>query len=245
MKAVKVIVLLALLCGMSYFVYMKTTVLKGSGNVVTVTRDMGDFNGVHLEGAARMTITQSDTPLVQLEAEDNVLPEITTVVEGGVLRISTGKGMMSVSPSEPINITLALPEIRHLECSGDASVNVSAVKADRLDIAGNGSWEFKVGSLEVDALTVNLKGGGTCELLGKAATQNVEISGRGKYDAPRLQSRDASISVGGGARAAVWVKDTLNVKITGSGKVEYYGKPKVTEDIEDSRLGIVRSLGTH
>lgn len=244
MKAIKVLVLLAAFGGLSYFLYMKVAVLKGSGNVVMVTRDVGDFSGIRLEGAARMSVVQGETPSVQLEAEDNILPQITTEVQGGVLKVSTGEGVMSVSPSKPIGVTITAMEISSIGCSGAGSVAASGIKGAQIEISGSGAWEFKVDSLEVEGLTVELKGSGTCEVSGKTAVQNVVVSGSGKYHAPRLESRDADITVAGGARATVWAKDALNVKVTGSGKVEYYGKPEVTQEVE-GRLAIVKAMGEH
>jgi hypothetical protein len=69
------------------------------------------------------------------------------------------------------------------------------------------------------------------ELSGRAATQNVTISGAGDYRAADLASEDASVTVSGAGRVVVRVEKTLAVGLSGAASVEYLGNPRVTQQI--------------
>ena len=51
------------------------------------------------------------------------------------------------------------------------------------------------------------------------------------YTGKDLQSADTKVVVSGFGSATVSASDTLDVRITGSGNVDYYGKPEVTQTI--------------
>src|SRR5512134_3419247 len=50
----------------------------GSGNVITQTREVGDFDKVSFSSFGELTIQQGESESLSIEAEDNVLAEIET-----------------------------------------------------------------------------------------------------------------------------------------------------------------------
>jgi hypothetical protein len=63
----------------------------------------------------------------------------------------------------------------------------------------------------------------------------------GSYNAPDLESQEATVRIGGAGGATVWVRDTLDVTISGAGNVDYFGSPAVTQDITGA--GSITSRG--
>ncbi|GAB4464532.1 MAG: hypothetical protein OHK0029_34550 [Armatimonadaceae bacterium] len=61
--------------------------LRGSGKVVTDTRSVGDFSAVDASGVGSVLIAQGDRDSLTIEADDNVLPYISTEVKNGVLHL--------------------------------------------------------------------------------------------------------------------------------------------------------------
>ena len=58
-----------------------------SGRVATESRDARGFSGVAVSIPGKVVVRQGESPSVTIEADDNLLPEIETVVEDGALRI--------------------------------------------------------------------------------------------------------------------------------------------------------------
>ena len=67
-------------------------VVRGSGDVVEVPRDMTGFSGVSLRGSGRLVVDQGETESVLIQAEDNIIPYLETRVEGSSLVIGTKTG---------------------------------------------------------------------------------------------------------------------------------------------------------
>src|SRR5438874_6398754 len=55
--------------------------VKGSGNIVSEVRDISGFDAVELKSIGMVTIEQGDREGVEITADDNLLPEITTEVK--------------------------------------------------------------------------------------------------------------------------------------------------------------------
>ena len=66
--------------------------VNGSGHVETETRQVSGFTGIDLAGSGEVTIEQGDAESLTIEADDNVLPELTSEVSDSVLTLGTKPG---------------------------------------------------------------------------------------------------------------------------------------------------------
>lgn len=221
------------------------SITQGSGKVVTETRQISGFDQVALSGIGSLTITQGDKESLQIEAEDNILPRIETIVQNRTLQIryQNNDWQNNVVPTKPIKFSLSVKNINGMELSGAGSITSSNIKTDNLIISSSGAGSVKIGMLTAQSLTANLSGLGGCELAGKVNSQNVVISGTGSYNAPDMESQNTTIIISGAGSSTVWSASSLNVTISGAGSVRYYGSPTVTKTI--SGIGSIKSLGSH
>ncbi len=191
--------------------------IVGSGILASETRAVSGFNGVVLSGAGHLSIEQTGFESLEITTDDNVLPLLTSDVLGGRLELGVQPGY-SVSPTQ-VDYRLTVAELNEIVVSGAADI----------DAAG----------LDTGFLEVVISGAAAADLSGRADLQNVAISGAASYHAAHLRSSDVRISVSGSAHAVVRASDRLEVSISGSGTVEYYGNPEV----HASGNGTVRRLG--
>ena len=218
---------------------------QGSGKVVTETRQVSGFDRVALSGIGNLTITQGEKESLKIEAEDNILPRIETLVQNHtlIIRYQNNDWQKNVVPSKPINFYLTAKNIIGLELSGAGSINSAKIDTDNLTISSSGAGSVKIDSLTAKSLTANLSGIGGCQIAGKVNNQNLVISGTGSYNTPDLESQNASIVISGAGSSTVWSTIALTVIISGAGSVRYYGDPVVTKTI--SGIGSIISLGSH
>jgi hypothetical protein len=214
----------------------------GSGNVITQTREVANFDAVEVDFPARVFISQGQTESVKVEAEDNFLPDLKTEVRNGTLDIdykpASGK---RVNPTEPVVITIVVRDLTEVNFNSAGDLTIEEVQADNLDISMSGAGNLKLIEIVADNLTVNLSGAGNLTASGSVATLDVDISGFGNFDGGDLKSSDARITLSGAGNATVWAIESLDAEISGAGSVSYYGDAKVTRQI--SGLGGVKSLG--
>lgn len=237
---VALLVLLSLACSTAVNNGLKG--VKGSGNVVTETRQVSDFDRVVLSGVGELEITQGDVETLEIEAEDNILKLITTEVSGKELRIGIKENAINFQPTQPIRYRLTVKSLVGVSSSGAGSVKMGTMTADDLDIEISGAGSVKIEALQADKFSVLLSGAGSCSVAGgEVKHMKIEVSGAGSLTATELKVAGADVEISGLGSARLWVTETLDVQISGTGSVEYYGQPAVTESVMG--LGSVKRLG--
>ncbi|MBD0358037.1 MAG: DUF2807 domain-containing protein [Rubrobacter sp.] len=191
--------------------------MSETNNVMSEARDVSGFNEVELKGVGNLSLEQTGSESLTVEAEEDVLPKIRTEVENKRLIISPERNT-SINTTKPINYKLTVKDLNTLEVSGSGNVEAKDVNTDEL--------------------AVTIGGAGDVEIRGSADSQEVEISGSGEYKAGDLESKEATIDVRGSGLATVNVSDELEAEVSGSGSVEYIGDPMVQQEV--SGAGEVR-----
>ena len=185
--------------------------VDGSGKVISEPRNVSGFSRVSLSGDAELVIEQTGSESLTVTADDNLLPYLTSEVQGGELRLRSTRRLQ---PSAKIVYRLTAKTLDAIDSAGDVSVKATQIATSRL--------------------SASLAGSGDITLAGKADTLALSITGDGKYEGAELTTREASISTTGSARAVVAVSDTLSVNVVGDGSVEYIGNPTVTRNVVGS-----------
>lgn len=218
-------------------------VVRGSGNVITESREVSGFDEIRLDGAGRLVITQGDTESLEIEAEDNLLPELTSDVRGGTLILGYQEKFWrtSVIPTKEIHYTLTVMDLQKVTFNGAADLEMTSLQTSSLTIEINGAGQIKINDLTADSVSVTINGTGNVELAGEVSTQTIEIDGAGNVRAGDLLTATTSIEVNGLGNSTVWATESLDVTINGGGSLNYYGSPSVTQDINGA--GSINSLG--
>ena len=80
---------IGLLCvlAFSFSTACLVSTVRGSGNVISETRSVANFENVSLSGIGTLYIIEGDEESLEIEAEDNLLEHIETEVRGRTLEI--------------------------------------------------------------------------------------------------------------------------------------------------------------
>lgn len=218
-------------------------VVRGSGNLATETRPVSGFNAIRLDGAGRLLISQGMTESLEIQAEDNLINELTSVVEGDTLVLGYQDRLWrrSILPTRPIVYTLVVTDLTKLTLNGAGDIDLQSLQTEALVLEINGAGNFEITDLTAENLSVNLAGTGSITVSGVVAKQDVSLDGAGSYQAGDLQTRSTAIEINGLGSGTVWATETLDISINGGGTVSYYGSPNVSQEI--TGLGDVRNLG--
>jgi hypothetical protein len=240
---IKISLLLAVVFLLSACSIPFISVVRGSGDVETETREVSGFSKIEMNGAGQLIITQGSTESLDIEAEDNVLPELTSEVKGEtlVLGYKNQTWRRSVIPTKPIIYTLTVVDLSEITFNGAGDLEMDSLNTASLEITINGAGNIEIGNLQADELSVTISGTGSIRIAGEVESQSINIEGAGNYQATDLLSQKASIEVNGLGNSKLWVMESLDVAINGGGSVDYYGDPNLTQDING--LGNVNHLG--
>lgn len=208
--------------------------VEGSGSIKRQARQVQHFTGVALELPGRLELRTGSAEGVTVEADDNLLPLIETVVEDGTLKVRPSKRNLNLR-SRNMKIVVTARQVDRLSLGGSGTIDADALRGQRLQFDLGGSGKINVRNIEGESVSVTLGGSGEFRADGGTARKlSVSIGGSGDVDLGKVQTNDASISVGGSGDVTVWAKDALSLTIAGSGDVNYYGDPRVSKSIAGS-----------
>lgn len=186
--------------------------------------DLSTVTRLKLDISCKIELTQSATPLLAIEASDDVLGEITSKVSGGELTIKRDKRNQEQSD---VTIYLAIQNLESIDIIRDVRLEGKGVlKFEKLAISVNGVLTANL-NLVTSLFDVHSNGVLTLTASGKADVLNLEMPGVGKADLLNLKVDKATVEVDGVGKAQVDVSGYLQATVNGVGKISYKGHPKL------------------
>jgi hypothetical protein len=180
----------------------------GSAVTATETRAVPPFTSVELAGGHSVTILVGGTQSVVVQADDNLLANVTTTVEDGRLVIATTGTFTAVTP---MSVALTMPSLEGLALSGSGSIAADGIR--------------------MSALAVSLSGNGLVRATGAVDRLDVDLPGSGDLELGGLQGQDVRATLSGSGRIVVTATGTLDASIPGTGSIVYAGNPQVTKSV--------------
>lgn len=214
--------------------------VRGNGAIRTQARPATGFTGIALSVPARVEIRQGSTEGITIEADENLLPLIETVVKRGSLEIRPVRKNLDIE-SHSIKIVVQARQLEELAIGGSGSMVADTLKAGQLEMKIGGSGNVDIHRLDADRLNVAIGGSGNVKLAGTAKRVSVAIGGSGDLDASSLIADQAEVSLAGSGDAALAVRSSLQATVAGSGSIRYSGDPSVTKTIVGS--GQIKRVG--
>ncbi len=214
----KIVIILLILCGMILSacsgVVAGQQIITGSGKVVSEPRSVSGFSAVSLEGSGSVEIAFGPSESVVLEADDNILPLIETVLEKSVLVIRT-KPNTTIQTTKPIQIRITMKSLSGVLIPGSGHITVPELSGDSFSVALPGSGTITVGG------TVN--------------QVTISMGGSGNIYCDKLKAKTATVTLNGSGNITVYANESLDATINGSGDIRYSGSPaKVNKNVKGS-----------
>lgn len=208
--------------------------VKGSGHASTQARQVAHFTGVALSLPGDVELHTGTAEGVSIEADDNLLPLIDTVVENGMLKIRPVRDNLQLRP-HTLRITVNAREIEQLKLGGSGSISADDLRGRKLEMSLGGSGAIKARSLQADEVEVHVAGSGDLSAGGGAVGRlEVSLAGSGDVNLGKVKAGDVKVHGAGSGNTTVWAVNTLSAKLAGSGDVNYYGDPRVTRTVVGS-----------
>ena len=198
----------------------------GSGRMATEPRVVSDFEAVALSGSMDIVVRQGTKEGVEIQADDNLLPLIETVVEPGsngrTLQIRFKRGERIYNHGQ-IRVTVDVIKLTAVVTAGSGDIFVDGLKTPSFKLTISGSSDAKLNGLVTEALEVRISGSGDVLAAGTAKTVKLSIAGSGDAKLAGLQADDVQVRIAGSGDASVTANKSLDVSVAGSGDVRYGG----------------------
>lgn len=200
--------------------------IHGSGNLVTESRNLSNFEAVDVGGIAEVTYVPGDSYLVEVTADDNIIERVETKLKGQTLHI----GMKSVAnySDVTVRVKISAPRLSKVDCSGASSFSNQGVwrSTERLVAEGSGASNLE---LVLDAPQVKLHTSGAASIKASGQTRSTDLgaSGSGSISAFDLLSENMKAEASGAGTVKGHASVQLDAHASGAGSVRYRGTPSV------------------
>jgi uncharacterized protein (TIGR03437 family) len=175
----------------------------GSGVSGSETRQIGDFRRIQLFAVGDVEVQVGQAVSLRVEADDNVLPLITTRVRDGALKIASER---------PYNTP-----------QGGVKISVSVPTLDGVDLLGVGN--FTITGVSGDSFVVGIIGVGSVTASGSVGSVEVFMQGVGSASFFNLAAQHVRVWSMGVGSAEVNATASLFARVFGLGNVVYSGNP--------------------
>jgi hypothetical protein len=219
-------------------------VLSGSGQPLSQTFALQDFNRVSASHTFDVDITRADTFSVKVTIDDNLAEFLEVVREGDtlVLRLEPGYQYTSIN----LKAEIAMPRLRQVSLSGASRADIAGFAADddlRLELSGasqaelaglsTGALNFQISGasrvtgevLAEGNASFNVSGASRLTLNGRVGDIEAEASGASTLELLDFPARDINVEVSGASTVRVNLDGRLSGSLSGVSRVFYDGAP--------------------
>ncbi len=182
--------------------------IKGSDILDSKIITAEKFSKVRSFGSADINFTVSESYMVEIIADDNLIELIELSYSGDTL-------IVGLKP----NVSF--------ETKSEMTVNLSAPSLKSFSIAGSGDGD--ISGLNQDSFHASISGSGDIDVTGRVDSTMLEISGSGDIDASKLLTHDLIATVAGSGNIDAHATGVLTAQILGSGNIKVKGMPRVAE----------------
>ena len=203
------------------------------GDVTTQIRELDEFYGLDLDGIGNAEIISSTEYKVEVRTHINLLDDVITTVEGGILKIDLIGNHKKI---DVLEYRVYVPYCNYVKLDGVGNIHcIDGFTSQSLKIIHSGVGDIKLLNINVDKLDAELEDVGNIQLSGSSIEEYIILDGVGNYEAFDLSTDSAEVLHDGVGDVKITVNDHLKVNVKGVGKVYYKGDPVVDADV--SRTG--------
>src|SRR5438045_4745359 len=120
--------------------------ITGSGNIITQTRHVNQFDGVRTSSSIDIEVTNGNSQSVSVEADDNIMPYIITNVENGMLDVHFKNNVSYRNVN--VKVYVSAPVLSRLFVSGSGTIisknTLTAENHIQFRISGSGDIKAAV-----------------------------------------------------------------------------------------------------
>lgn len=223
-----------ILCFLATFISCKKAPLT-VGPIVTQTRELPDFNELHVFDNINLTLVHSDTNYIVIRTGKNIIDNITTEVNSGILSIHNTTTLNWIRPYDyELNATLYFKDITNLIFSASGTLTTANNYTGDLTAGDFYRFEIDDGSGDVD---LNINNCNDLRVIYKFGTSRLTIHGEsnnyiaiykrsyGIVDAQNYDAQSVTIANNSQADCYVNARELLKAEITNVGNIYYKGDP--------------------
>lgn len=226
----------------SALITLSSLVQAGQSGNKKQTRTVSEFHGISVSNGVDLYLAQKNVQEVRVEAKEEDLKNLFTVVEGGILKIyikdNSWFNLNWIDQS--IKVYVSFKILDKLEASsGSDVVSESVLNLEKFDLDASSGADVKL-DLNASDVTAHASSGSNISMKGKAVFLDVHASSGSDIKAGDFQTKRCHADVSSGSDIRINVTDELDANASSGGDISYSGNP-AKKQIRESSGGDIHS----
>jgi hypothetical protein len=200
--------------------------VKGNGNVTEETRQVGEFDQIHVSRGMNVYITQGSPAKVVVIADNNLHEVIETKVEGGVLKVYVNENIRWAKEKK---VMVTVEKLSGLEStSGSNAWSQNQIMSENLEMKASSGANI---TMDVNSkyLKADCSSGANIRISGLAKEAELEASSGANLKGEELKAENCKMKASSGGNVSSTVNGRLEAHASSGGNVVYYGEPTETD----------------
>jgi hypothetical protein len=223
----------------AFFALFLSSCVVGSGDISTEERMVQDFDSISASSGINVFIEEGAKPSIEIEAEDNIIPLITTEVKNSWLEIGKKIFIFSLNNKKPINIFIEFTQLDEIKISSGSSVSSDYIETDELKIVLDSGSKADLNIIAKE-IEIDAGSGSVVNIEGQVKLQKIQLNSGSSYNAEELASQECIIELNSGSTARINSMDSIDAEINSGSNLEYLGNPEL--DIDISSGGNIKKI---
>ena len=199
-------------------IFSYTNGVRGNGVVVTEQRTPTEsFNSIKVSSGIDLFLTQSETPSISVQSDENIQELIITEVENGTLKIYLDKNTHHVSAKKVMVHFKTIEGIT--SSSGSYVYSTNTLQVPSLDLKSSSGSEMKL-TVETEKLTSRSSSGAVMKLKGHAKDFSGNSSSGSQINASKLIADFCEADASSGANLSVNCIETFKANASSGGHIK-------------------------
>ncbi len=194
------------------------------------SRSVSGFSSIESGGPFNVHVKITGTESVRLDVDDDVVNDVKTEVEGGVLKIGFRNNFSLRNHNiKRGDIYVTAKSLSALANSGSGNLDLDgALTGQNVKVILSGSGNMRV-AVKASTLETRISGSGGIHIKGSTNEAEFRISGSGEINGTNLTTETLAATISGSGSISVIANKTVSARITGSGGVTYSGNATIAE----------------
>lgn len=201
--------------------------LTGSGNVVSLTQEVSEFDRLVISSAFQATIRQGETFSVLIRIDDNLQQHLRVNQSGQTLEIGLDPDLTPAIGSWTSEAEITMPALSALEASGASDATLTGFASEgslQLEVSGASSIS---GDIQAGSTTMVASGASSISLTGEGGALTLDVSGASSAQLGNYACTDVRASLSGASDALVNARGRLDADASGASHLGYVGSPSL------------------
>ncbi len=195
---------------------------RGSGNIVSENRTVNTFTKINASTSVEVDVTQGTQATVTVEADDNLIKYIETIVVNGELKIRIKN--ISIWNDATIKVHVVAPQIEALKASASASIfsNTTLNSTNTFLVHASSSANIDA-NINAPKVTVEASSSADVTLSGRTKEAVADASSSATININKLLAETVYAEASSSADVAIFASLKLIAKANSSGSITYTG----------------------